>query len=134
MTSMVAWPWPSELPTDLVDWVGRPDDHTPMRLEVRLQDGWWVLRAELPGFDPDQHIRVSAEHGRLTIVAEREPTGVARGASEFRYGTFRRSVRLPEGADPAKSTAHYTDGILDIAVPVRKSTNREPIRIGVARS
>jgi HSP20 family protein len=57
-------------------------------------------------------------------TTERHPT-------EFRYGTFARSVRLPAGAKGDDATAEYRHGILTITVPVQEAkadTRTIPVR------
>ena len=36
---------------------------------------------------------------------------------ESSYGSFERSLSIPEGVDPAAISASYTDGILEVHVP-----------------
>ena len=43
----------------------------PMRLEEFVDDGHLVVRAELPGIDPDKDIHVVVDEGLLTITGER---------------------------------------------------------------
>lgn len=132
MTSMV--PWSRSMFPMLADLLSEPwpfGEHTPIRIEERTEDGKWILRAELPGIDPDKNIRISTQSGILTIAAERESTEKQEGRSEFRYGSFRRSVRLPAGTDPETITASYTNGILEITVPVETSKSGGPVTIDV---
>lgn len=79
-----------------------------------------VVRAELPGVDPDKDIRVNVMGGALVISAERseshESTEHHVHRSEFRYGSFTRSIELPPGVDESKLTATYKDGILEVRV------------------
>jgi HSP20 family protein len=80
-----------------------------------------VVRAELPGIDPDEDVELTVTDGMLHIEAERreeeetEDKGYVR--RELRYGSFSRSLPLPEGATEADITATYKDGILEIRVP-----------------
>lgn len=90
----------------------------PMRLEDTRKDGLYEVRAELPGVDPAEDIEVIVRDGRLTIRAERAQADEATGRSEFRYGSFARTVELPAGADEDDITAVYDRGILTVAVPV----------------
>jgi HSP20 family protein len=78
-----------------------------------------VIRAELPGLDPENDIEVTVDGRMLTIRAERhhEDTGPYR--SEFRYGSLARAVRLPARVDAADVTARYDKGVLEVSVPVR---------------
>ena len=70
-------------------------------------DGRCEVRAELPGLGPANDIDITA----------REKTQ-SNGRSEFTFGSFTRSVSLPEGADEDGITASYGKGILTISVPV----------------
>lgn len=94
----------------------------PMKVEEELDDGNYVIRAEVPGVDPDEGIDISVDNDRLTISAVREKRTEADEAndfrSEFHYGSFRRSMTLPKGADADKITATYADGILEVSVPI----------------
>jgi HSP20 family protein len=81
-----------------------------------------VIRAELPGVDPERDIDISVENDVLTIAAERressrEGTGERGLQSEFRYGSFVRQVRLPAGTSPEVISATYKDGVLEIQMP-----------------
>jgi HSP20 family protein len=89
-----------------------------------------VVRAELPDIDPDKDVELMVEAGVLRIHAQREvkaertEQGVYR--SEFRYGSFDRSVVLPEGVDAGDITAGYTNGILEIRVPLPPPPEKPP--------
>ncbi len=89
---------------------------------IRVEDFWekdrYVLRAELPGMDPDKDISVTVDGGVLTVSAERTEESRDKQRSEFRYGSFRRSVRLPDGVDLDKVTATYDKGILEVTIPL----------------
>jgi HSP20 family protein len=93
-------------------------------------DGTIVLRAELPGVDVDDDIDIHIEDGRLTISGHREEREEHKGKlsyrSEFRYGSFERTVRLPAGARVDDIEANYEDGILEVRVPV--DTEGEGVR------
>ena len=107
----------------------RPD---LMRLEEYVEDDTCVIRAELPGIDPDKDVEISVEDGVLHLRAHREarseeerPGGYR---SEFSYGRLERSVRLPEGATEADVKAGYKDGILEVRVPAPKPVEPAPPR------
>ncbi len=96
-----------------------------MRLEDEMADGHYVVRAEIPGIDPAKDVDITVRDGRLTIKAERSEKTESRGRSEFSYGSFVRSVTLPEGADEDDITASYDKGILTVSVPVSQVTPAE---------
>ncbi|SDM35596.1 Hsp20/alpha crystallin family protein [Allokutzneria albata] len=101
-----------------------------VHVEEYFDDETYVVRAELPGMDAERDIEVTASDGVLTISAKREEEKHDKRHSEFRYGSFARSVQLPAGADFDHVTAAYTNGILDVRVPVKGAG--EPQRIPVS--
>lgn len=112
---MFARRWPESLR-------GLPMLEDSFRLEEFTdEDGSFVLRAELPGIDPDEDLDITVENGRLRIDARREERSEDREngnyRSEFRYGSFHRSIRLPEGAVEDDITAGFKAGILEVRVP-----------------
>ncbi|MEU9239623.1 Hsp20/alpha crystallin family protein [Streptomyces shenzhenensis] len=131
--------WPV-LPEDLFGWAesGFPGLHgTPglhgIRVEEEFKDGTYVLRAELPGVDPAGDVEITVTEGVLTLRAERTEETKDKHRTEFRYGTFARSVRLPAGAKGEEAAAEYKDGVLTITVPVpeqKTGTRTIPVRTG----
>lgn len=95
----------------------------PFRVEDFMTDGDYVVRAELPGVDPEKDIAVVVERGILDIRAERHESAHdeadGRYRTEFRYGSLHRTLRLPEGADEKKIKARYEKGILEVVVPMQ---------------
>ena len=112
---------------DLADWLESPWTGPPpfptgqvFRLEEAIRDDRHVIRAELPGLDPENDIEVTVEGRILTIRAERRRQDNGPCRSEFRYGSFARVVRLPARVDAADVTARYDKGVLEVSVPVRE--------------
>jgi len=131
---------PARFP-DLLDWLDSPwsavlpfGPAQTFRVEDYTEDGTYMIRAELPGVDPDKDVEVTIESGMLTIHAERREETKQDRHSEFKYGSLTRSVTLPEGADPDKITASYDDGILKITVPVPKEAKPATRRVAVGHA
>ncbi len=107
---------------EMVDWLEapwtllRPVAGHPMRVEDFIRDDCYVIRAELPGIDPEKDVEVTVADGVLTIKAERREEHADKHHSEFHYGTFSRSVTLPAGADEEHVDAIYGHGILEVTV------------------
>ncbi|MGW8378410.1 Hsp20/alpha crystallin family protein [Streptomyces sp. ODS28] len=118
--------WYPLLP-ELIDWMeaGVPGRRTPgmhdIRVEEQITEDGYVLRAELPGMDPEKDIHISTSGEVLVIRAEREERTEHKGHSEFRYGSFARSMRLPEGARGDEATASYANGVLEVTVPLAEA-------------
>lgn len=116
--------WPFTGFPDVFDWfesgvpglLGTPGMHG-IRIEEDMRDDAYVVRAELPGIDPDKDVEITVHGGVLTLRAERSEREESAKHSEFRYGAFARALRLPEGARADDATADYKDGILTITVP-----------------
>ncbi|HYA67688.1 MAG TPA: Hsp20/alpha crystallin family protein, partial [Acidimicrobiales bacterium] len=51
--------------------------------------------------------------------------------SEFRYGTFERDVLLPKGVTADDVSASYTDGILEVRVPMPTEAKPEATKVAV---
>ena len=97
-----------------------------MRLEDEMtEDGRYEVRAEIPGVDPAKDVDITVHEGRLTIKAERVEKSESKGRSEFSYGSFVRTVTLPQGANEDDITATYDNGILTVSVGVSEPKKTE---------
>jgi HSP20 family protein len=96
--------------------------------------GVYVVRAALPGIDPDQDVELTAEDGELRItVTERTDDGRDYVRRELRRAASTRSLPLPERARPSDIAATYRDGILEIRIPLAEPPAAESTRITVTR-
>jgi HSP20 family molecular chaperone IbpA len=105
---------------DIFDWI---ETETPIRpslikIEDRQTDNEYFVRAELPGVDPQKDVQLTLDHGVLTIQCEREEQKQEHDRTEFRYGVLQRSIRLPGNAKEDKVTAKYSNGILEVKIPL----------------
>ena len=147
MTTMVkaGWPrlldllesaWPLEITSTLDTTAG---SGLAMRMEEFVDGDTLVVRAELPGVDPDKDVEITVDNGVLTISAERREEkvegeeGTSGYRSEFRYGSYRRSMTLPAGATEDDVKATYTDGILEVRVPIG-TEKPSPRKVEITRS
>ncbi len=114
------------------------DGDSWMRIEEIHEDGTLVIRAELPGVDPDKDVDISVSDGVLHIEGRREETKEDKDArsirSEFRYGTFSRDLALPKGVESKEVKAAYRDGILEVRVPWPTAQAKAPERVAVTRT
>ncbi|GAA1073745.1 Hsp20/alpha crystallin family protein [Nocardiopsis composta] len=94
------------------------------RVEAFVREGRYVVRAEIPGIDPVEDLVLTVEPGALTVTAERREEEREKRHSEFRYGSFSRTIALPKDADEEDVSASYRDGILEVTVGL---TQRERV-------
>ena len=121
-------------PDRLLGEVGGLFDH--LKIEEYIDEGSLVIRAEIPGVDPESDIDISVENQRLTIHAERtsrteDDTDGYR--SEFHYGSLSRVVGLPEGAKVDDIEADYADGILEVRIPIAEEKSRPAKKVPIGR-
>jgi HSP20 family protein len=101
-------------------------------VEVVQQDGDLIVRADLPGMK-ESDIRVEVMNNTLILEGERkseqreERGGVIR--SEVSYGSFHRSIPLPEGVDAEKAKASFENGVLRVALKVPQSRQAKRIEV-----
>ncbi len=88
-----------------------------IRVEDFVEDGTYVLRAEMPGIDPDKDVELTVDHEMLTIKGTRHEEVHDKHLSELHYGSFSRMVPLPHGVKPEQVTATYDDGVLEVRIP-----------------
>ena len=107
-----------------------------IRVEEFREDGALVIRADLPGIDPDKDVELTVADGMLVIRAERreeekhEDKGYVR--KELRYGSMSRSLPLPAGVTEADITATYKAGILEVRVPEPKHVEATKTKIPIS--
>jgi len=124
---------------ELLDWLEspfmtlRPYLAQPIRVEDFVADGRYVVRAELPGFEPEKEIDVTVGPGFLTIHAERSDENEGRHRSEFRYGTFTRTVALPADADSEDVTAGCHNGILAVSIGLKNDKQKPHRKVPVTK-
>ena len=105
----------------------------PMDL-VEAEDHF-VLKADLPGLS-EGDVNIEVQDGTLTISGEREAEHEQRERGWYRiersFGSFNRSLTLPDGVDPDRIEAAFSDGVLERRIP--KPEERKPRRISISSS
>jgi HSP20 family protein len=93
----------------------------------------FVLKADLPGLT-DKDVNIEVNDDVLTISGQRQAEHEERKEGYYRVerssGSFCRSLRLPEGVDPASVSANFDHGVLEIRVP--KPEERKPHRVAIS--
>lgn len=89
-------------------------------LECYTQDGRMIVRVDLPGVDP-KDVDVTLQGNQLTIKGERKAAYQGEEGSAYRevwYGAFERTVTVPEGVAPDRVRAAFTNGVLEVSLPL----------------
>lgn len=104
--------------------------------DVLSREGDLVLRAELPGVKQED-VDVTLSNGVLTISGERRDEQEKKGAGyhsrELRYGSFSRSMRIPDNISSDDIHARFEDGVLEVTLKGAAAV-QEPQRIQVEGS
>ena len=95
-------------------------------------DEHFVLKADLPGLS-EEDVNIEVEDNVLTISGERKAEQEEKKEGYFRveraYGSFRRSLTLPEGVDSDAVQASFDRGVLEVRIP--KPEERKPRRVSI---
>jgi HSP20 family protein len=155
MLDLVRWPFstfgtPFQLHREIDEVLTRFFDQGQTRSATPSAQGvtptWWPaveswasedtlhLRVALPGVDP-KDVELSVTDNVLTIKGHRKPQGEAKDPSyflrEFGYGAFERSLGLPEWVDPARVTAKYANGMLEVTMPAQVAVAPKKVEIQI---
>lgn len=94
-----------------------------------------IVRAEIPGIKVND-LDVQVSDDILSIKGERKPNINEETATYLRrernFGTFARSIMLPEKVDAEKVAASYKNGVLTVTLP--KAAEKKPKQITIQKS
>lgn len=112
-------------------------------IDVFEKDNRLFVKVDLPGMKKDD-VKVEFADGQLVVSGERKSEAEEKKESFYRcereYGSFYRSVPVPEGVTFEDIQATFSDGVLEVSVPlparaetkVRKIEIREPSKTAKA--
>jgi HSP20 family protein len=102
------------------------------RVEMTETDDTVVIRAELPGMEP-KDIDLSISGDVLTLKGERKEEKEEKEKEsyykEVRYGSFSRTIRLPESVDTEKVKTDYEKGVLKVTLEKKPETKAKKIEV-----
>jgi HSP20 family protein len=94
-----------------------------------------VLKADLPGLS-EEDVRIEVQDRLLTVSGERKAEHEENREGYYRmeraFGSFSRSVTLPDGVDAGKIDASFDKGVLEVRIP--KPQERKPHRVEISGS
>ena len=92
----------------------------------------YVLRADLPGLSDDD-VNIQLQDNVLTISGERNAEHEENEEGYYRleraFGSFARSLTLPDGVNPDGVQAHFDRGVLEIRIP--KPEQKKPRQVQI---
>ncbi len=109
----------------------QPDSWVAMpAMDLVERDEAFEMTAELPGLD-EKNIEVNVANGVLTVKGQKEEDKVEKKEDfhlrERRFGSFSRSVRVPDTVDPDKIEASFKNGVLKVTLP-KKPEAQKPVK------
>ena len=97
--------------------------------EVRRDGDTWHVSVALPGVAPEK-LDVSLTERTLRIRGERPAPAPAEATiSELQYGPIERAITLPDDIDPEHVRAVWTNGMLELDLPLAEGTRPHRIRV-----
>ena len=110
-------------------------DEQPLQIKIDVEedDKTYKVKAEVPGVNKED-INVQIERNQVSISAEskREKEVKEKGQivrSERYYGSLFRSFSLAQDIDEAGASAKYTDGILELTLPKKATSETKKLSI-----
>ncbi len=107
-----------------------------VRFDLSETDDAIEITAELPGID-EKDVELVLSENVLTMKGEKRAETEEKEKdyylSERRYGSFQRSMRLPDTVDPNKIKATFDKGVLTVTMPKRTEAKRKKKRIAIGK-
>jgi HSP20 family protein len=123
--------FPSMLPTGPRGFALMPS------LDVKETDKEIVVEAELPGLD-EKDVSLTIQNGVLTVQGEKklehEEAKENYHVMERRYGSFQRSLRIPDTVNEDDIEARFDKGVLKVILPKRAEAASEQRKIEIKKS
>jgi HSP20 family protein len=108
-----------------------------LRVEEYREDGTLVVKAEVPGINPEKDVDITLVGNELQIDVRHEEKNEHKDKrgyrSEFRYGTFSRTVTVPGLVDEKDIRASYNDGVLEVRIPIPEGAEAASRKIPITR-
>jgi HSP20 family protein len=107
------------------------------QVDVFEKDNRLVTKIDLPGMKKED-VKVEITDGQVAISGERKSEAEEKGEEFYRcereYGSFYRSVPLPDGAKIDDVKATFTDGVLEVSVPLAAKPEAKMRKVEIQES
>lgn len=123
------WPrWPTAF--------SRAERMTMPELDVRESADAVTVEAELPGVD-EKDVSVTLGNGVLTIKGEKKQEKEEKGenyhVTERSFGSFERSILLPDTIDESKIEAKFDKGVLKVSAAKKPEAVKPERKIEISK-
>src|SRR5436305_4437865 len=102
-------------------------------MDLVEHDDHFLLRADLPGVT-ESDVNIELNDGSLVISGERKAEHEQKERGFYRlerqFGSFSRTLTLPDGIDGDQIKASFAHGVLEVWIP--KPEERKPRRIQIS--
>jgi len=111
-------------------WVGESDSRWIPPIDITENEKEFIIEVEVPGVEP-KDLQVSISDGILTLKGEkkREKGEENYYCSERVYGSFSRSLKIPDEVLVHKVDAKYKNGILHLVLPKAQPSKPKKIQV-----
>lgn len=103
-------------------------------VECYMRNGKFVVHADLPGVDP-KDVDISIAGNLLTVKGERKAEWEKKKEGymfhEAAYGSFERTITLPEGVKTDEVHATYRNGVLELTMPAKVEALPKKVKIEI---
>lgn len=103
-------------------------------IDVFEKDNRLVTKIDLPGMKKED-VAVEVADGQLSISGERKSEAEEKQEGFYRcerqYGSFYRTIPLPEGVQFEDIKARFTDGVLEVSVPLPVKAADKPRKVAI---
>jgi HSP20 family protein len=114
-------------------WLSPSVSYVP-QIECSVRDNTLYVKADLPGIDP-KDVEVTVEGNHLTLRGERKAEHEGKDGGyvhrEVQYGSFVRSLTIPEGVKAEDIHAKYHNGVLELSIPLPASMLPKKVNIAI---
>jgi HSP20 family protein len=106
------------------------------QIDVSEDEEAWRISAEMPSVE-EKDVELAVAEGVLTLAGEKKLESERKErnwhVSERSFGSFRRSFRLPPGADTEKIAAKFDKGVLEVTIPKLPEARQTSRRIEIGK-
>jgi HSP20 family protein len=102
--------------------------------DIKKKEETYVIKADMPGLKK-KDIHIELKNGMITLRGEfrnrNEKTTGRHKITGRSFGSFERKFRVPKGVTKKDIRAKYTDGVLELTIPIPEAQESKAIEIKV---